>query len=40
VRTLAYVVAAARQNWVTETVREQRYLAEQIAREIGSPIVG
>jgi biopolymer transport protein ExbB/TolQ len=38
--TLAYVVAAARQNWVTETVREQRYLAEQIAREIGSPIVG
>ncbi len=23
--TLAYVVAAARQNWVTETIREQRY---------------
>ena len=32
--TLAYVVAAARQNWVTETIREQRYLAEQVAREI------
>jgi biopolymer transport protein ExbB/TolQ len=31
--TLAYVVAAARQNWVTETIREQRYLAEQVARE-------
>ena len=34
--TLAYVVAAARQNWVTETIREQRYLAEQVAREVGS----
>jgi biopolymer transport protein ExbB/TolQ len=34
--TLAYVVAAARQNWVTETVREQRYFAEQVAREVGS----
>lgn len=33
--TLAYVVSAARQNWVTETIREQRYLAEQIAREVG-----
>jgi biopolymer transport protein ExbB/TolQ len=32
--TLAYVVAAARQSWVTETIREQRYLAEQVAREI------
>ena len=32
--TLAYVVAAARQSWVTETIREQRYLAEQIAREV------
>jgi biopolymer transport protein ExbB/TolQ len=38
--TLAYVVAAARQNWVTETIREQRYLAEQVAREMQSPIVG
>jgi biopolymer transport protein ExbB/TolQ len=34
--TLAYVVAAARQNWVTETIREQRYLAEQVAREMGN----
>lgn len=32
--TLAYVIAAARQSWVTETIREQRYLAEQVAREI------
>ena len=38
--TLAYVVAAARQNWVTETVREQRYLAEQVAREMQSSIAG
>jgi biopolymer transport protein ExbB/TolQ len=38
--TLAYVVAAARQSWVTETIREQRYLAEQIAREVQAPIVG
>lgn len=38
--TLAYVVAAARQNWVTETVREQRYLAEQVAREMGASIAG
>ena len=38
--TLAYVVAAARQNWVTETIREQRYLAEQVAREMQSPVVG
>ena len=32
--TLAYVVAAVRQNWVNETVHEQRYLAERIAGEI------
>lgn len=32
--TLAYVVAATRQAWVTETVREQRYLAERIAEEL------
>ncbi len=31
--TLAYVVAAVRQNWVNETVNEQRYLAERIAGE-------
>jgi biopolymer transport protein ExbB/TolQ len=33
--TLAYVVAAVRQAWVTETIREQRYLAERIAAELG-----
>lgn len=32
--TLAYVVAAVRHNWVTETVREQRYLAERIATDL------
>ncbi len=29
--TLAYVVAATRQGWVNETIREQRFLAERIA---------
>lgn len=33
--TLAYVVAAARQGWVTENIREQRFLAERIADELG-----
>ena len=28
--TLAYVVAVARQSWVNETIREQRYLAERL----------
>ena len=37
--TLAYVIATARQNWVTETIREQRYLAEQVAREMQSTVV-
>lgn len=32
--TLAYVVAAMRQAWVAETIREQRYLAERIADEL------
>jgi biopolymer transport protein ExbB/TolQ len=32
--TLAYAVAAARQNRVNETIREQRYLAERIAVEL------
>jgi biopolymer transport protein ExbB/TolQ len=36
--TLAYVVAAARQAWVIETIREQRYLAEQVAREMPSTV--
>jgi biopolymer transport protein ExbB/TolQ len=38
--TLAYVVAAARQNWVTETIREQRYLAEHVAREMHTAQAG
>ena len=32
--TLAYVVAAARQGWVNESIREQRFLAERIAMEL------
>jgi biopolymer transport protein ExbB/TolQ len=32
--TAAYAVAVVRQNWVNEAVREQRYLAERIAREL------
>jgi biopolymer transport protein ExbB/TolQ len=32
--TLAYVVAAVRQGWVTQTVHEQRYLAERVAGEM------
>jgi biopolymer transport protein ExbB/TolQ len=32
--TLAYIVAAVRQGWVNETIREQRYLAERIASEL------
>jgi biopolymer transport protein ExbB/TolQ len=34
--TLAYAVAAVRQSWVNETIREQRYLAERIATELES----
>jgi biopolymer transport protein ExbB/TolQ len=33
--TLAYVVAAARQGWVNQSIREQRFLAERIALELG-----
>jgi biopolymer transport protein ExbB/TolQ len=33
--TLAYVVAASRQGWVNESIREQRFLAERIATELG-----
>ncbi len=33
--TVAYVVAATRHAWVTESIREQRYLAERIAVELG-----
>lgn len=32
--TIAYVVAAVRQNWVAEMVREQRYLAEHLVAEL------
>jgi biopolymer transport protein ExbB/TolQ len=33
--TVAYVVAAAKHAWVTESIREQRYLAERLAVELG-----
>jgi biopolymer transport protein ExbB/TolQ len=36
--TVAYVVAAVRLGWVNETVREQRYLAERIAGELGQEV--
>lgn len=36
VGTLAYVVAAARQAWVAETIREQRYVTERIASELSA----
>ena len=32
--TLAYIVAVVRQGWVTQTVHEQRYLAERMAVEM------
>ena len=32
--TAAYVILTVRQHWVTETVREQRFLAERIAAEL------
>ena len=32
--TLAYVVAAVRHNWVNETVRDERFLAERVALEL------
>ena len=32
--TIAYVVQVVRHAWVNETVREQRYLAEQMADEL------
>lgn len=34
--TLAYVVASTRQSWVTETIREQRYVAERMAAELAA----
>jgi len=33
--TIAYVVAVIRQGWVNETVREQRFIAERVAAELG-----
>ena len=36
--TLAYVVAAVRQGWVNQTIREERFLAEHIAAELGQPV--
>lgn len=35
--TIAYVVQVVRHNWVNETVREQRFLAERIAGELENP---
>jgi biopolymer transport protein ExbB/TolQ len=32
--TVAYVVAAVRHNWVNETVRDERFLAERVAVEL------
>jgi hypothetical protein len=34
------LVAAARQTWVAELVREQRFLAERIAVELGPDAQG
>jgi biopolymer transport protein ExbB/TolQ len=36
--TLAYMIAAIEQSWVSETVHEQRYLAERIAAETAAEI--
>jgi biopolymer transport protein ExbB/TolQ len=36
--TIAFVVNVVRQNWVNESIREQRYVAERIAGEIETEI--
>jgi biopolymer transport protein ExbB/TolQ len=36
--TVAFVVTTVRHNWVTDTVREQRYLAERIVQELGEAV--
>ncbi len=36
--TIAFVVNVIRQNWVNESIREQRYVAERIAGEIEAEI--
>ena len=38
--TIAYVVASARQTWVAELIREQRFLAERMAVELGPEALG
>ncbi len=35
--TIAYVITIVRTGWLNEAVREQRYLAERIATELGAP---
>jgi biopolymer transport protein ExbB/TolQ len=34
--TIAFVIVSVRQQWVNSTVREQRFIAERIARELAS----
>jgi len=34
--TAAFVILSVRQQWVTETVREQRFVAERVATELGT----
>ena len=36
--TAAYVILTVRQHWVTETVREQRFVAERVAAELGAEL--
>jgi biopolymer transport protein ExbB/TolQ len=36
--TAAYVILTVRQHWVTEAVREQRFLAERVAAELGTEL--
>jgi biopolymer transport protein ExbB/TolQ len=34
--TAAFVILSVRQHWVAETVREQRFIAERVAAELGA----
>ncbi len=34
--TAAFVILSVRQHWVTQTVREQRFIAERVATELGA----
>ena len=36
--TAAYVILTVRQHWVTEAVREQRFIAERVAAELGAEL--